>query len=71
MRIMPQSTDPERLNNEDSKGDTWVFLGRGNRKNFASALGAVVNGNRRDRVAGEWREKVLGETTGTERHLRG
>lgn len=46
MIIMLQSTDPERLNNEGSKGDTWVFLGRGNRKDFASALGAVVNGNK-------------------------
>lgn len=36
---MAQSTDPERLSNEqDSKGDAWISLGGGNGLDFASSL---------------------------------
>ena len=51
--MMLQSTDPEKLSNkEGSVGNTWIFLERVNRIDFAGGLRAGMDGNRRDQAEG-------------------
>lgn len=63
---MWQSTYQERLGNKEGpRGDTWISLERGNRRDLLSGLGDGEDGNMRDEVGVEgWRRRVLKEMTG-------
>jgi hypothetical protein len=39
-----------KANKEGSRGDVWIFLGKGNRIDFAGRLEVVRNGDRRDQT---------------------
>lgn len=57
MIITLDSTHPKSLDNEEgSKGNTWIFLGRGSRINFAGGWGADGDGKREDEE-GRWRKR--------------
>ena len=58
---MLQSTDPERLSKEKSSGgDSYNFLVMGNGIDFMGVLAVAVgrNGNMRDQIGRQWRERA-------------
>ena len=44
---MIQSIDPERLGNKE---DTWIFLGRGNKREFVGGLEKDLDGTMKDQM---------------------
>lgn len=62
----------EAKKQEGLKGNTWTFLGRGNRVDFAGELGTGGDGKMRDQVEGRMEGASIGEMTGIGRgHLKG
>ena len=49
---MVQSTDTGSLNNREDSGHASIFLGRGNRIDFAGELGVRGNGCRSEQTMG-------------------
>jgi hypothetical protein len=52
------------------RGVTKIFLGRGNREDFAGGLEVDMDGSRRDQVVGVGVGGILRKTPGIERHFR-
>ena len=68
---MLQSTDQERLiSTESLKEDTRIFLGRGHRIDFECGLGKDWGWEKEGSCGRVKRERILGETTGTEGYFR-
>lgn len=60
---MLQSTAPERMGNKEcTKRDTWISMGKGNRRDLLSRLGTNGDGNVRDWVGGQEEGRVMKQT---------